>query len=77
MRMISLYQRSQEEWRTVFYVCAGFDVLGALVFGFFSSGELQTWAQDTQEDKIETAEHIEYNVTMEKKTTTESKDTIF
>ncbi|KAL4221287.1 hypothetical protein ACF0H5_019550 [Mactra antiquata] len=35
-----------EEWRNVFYVCAGFDILGIIVFGLFASGELQDWAKD-------------------------------
>lgn len=38
--------QSPEEWRNVFYVCAGFDLFGALMFGFFSSGELEPWARD-------------------------------
>ena len=48
---ISLYlsyafQHTQEEWRNVFYVCAGFDAFGILIFGLFASGELQEWAKD-------------------------------
>ncbi|XP_071110386.1 uncharacterized transporter slc-17.2-like [Haliotis cracherodii] len=36
--------KTQEEWRNVFYVCAGFCVLGTLVFGTQARGELQPWA---------------------------------
>jgi anaerobic C4-dicarboxylate transporter len=39
-------QDTQEEWRNVFYVCAGFTVFGAVVFGLFVSGEVQEWAKD-------------------------------
>ncbi|XP_033764213.1 sialin-like [Pecten maximus] len=40
-----------EEWRNVFYVCAAFDLFGALVFGMFGSGELEPWARDDDYDK--------------------------
>ncbi|XP_060589473.1 uncharacterized transporter slc-17.2-like [Ruditapes philippinarum] len=35
-----------EEWRNVFYVCAGFDAFGILIFCIFGSGEMQDWAKD-------------------------------
>ncbi|CAC5356926.1 SLC17A5 [Mytilus coruscus] len=44
---------TQEEWRNVFYVCAAFCVVGMVVFGFFSSGEIQEWAKDRKEIIIE------------------------
>lgn len=68
--------RSQEEWRTVFYVCAGFDVLGALVFGFFSSGELQTWARDIQEEIVGTVDDSKYDATVDNELRTEFRDTV-
>ncbi|XP_060073733.1 sialin-like [Ylistrum balloti] len=40
-----------EEWRNVFYVCAAFDLFGALVFGMFGVGELEPWARDLIVDK--------------------------
>ncbi|OWF55374.1 sialin-like isoform X2 [Mizuhopecten yessoensis] len=42
---------TQAEWRNVFYVCAAFDLFGALVFGMFGSGELEPWARDPDDDK--------------------------
>ena len=39
-------QKTQEEWRNVFYVCAAFDLFGAIVYGLFSSGEIQSWSRD-------------------------------
>ncbi|XP_048250214.1 uncharacterized transporter slc-17.2-like [Haliotis rufescens] len=36
--------KTQEEWRNVFYVCGGFCILGTLVFGTQARGELQPWA---------------------------------
>ncbi|XP_048250163.1 uncharacterized transporter slc-17.2-like [Haliotis rufescens] len=41
--------KTQEEWRNVFYVCAGFCALGSLVFGTQARGELQPWAVDQVE----------------------------
>ncbi|CAC5407404.1 SLC17A5 [Mytilus coruscus] len=39
-----------EEWRNMFYVCAGVCLLGTVVYGCFASGEVQEWAK---EDKTE------------------------
>ncbi|XP_025084611.1 sialin-like isoform X1 [Pomacea canaliculata] len=36
--------RTAEEWRHVFYVCASIYVAGAVVYGVFAEGELQSWA---------------------------------
>ncbi|CAG2223698.1 SLC17A5 [Mytilus edulis] len=44
---------TQEEWRNVFYVCAAFCVVGIVVFGLFSSGEIQEWAKDREEIIVE------------------------
>ncbi|XP_071109650.1 uncharacterized transporter slc-17.2-like isoform X1 [Haliotis cracherodii] len=44
--------KSQEEWRNVFYVCAGFCVLGIVVFGTQARGELQYWAVDQVEMEV-------------------------
>ncbi|XP_046375135.2 uncharacterized transporter slc-17.2-like [Haliotis rufescens] len=41
--------KTQEEWRNVFYVCGGFCVLGTVVFGTQARGELQPWAVDQVE----------------------------
>ncbi|XP_046559193.1 uncharacterized transporter slc-17.2-like isoform X1 [Haliotis rubra] len=41
--------KTQEEWRNVFYVCAGFCVIGIVVFGTMARGELQPWAVDKVE----------------------------
>lgn len=46
-------QDTQEEWRNVFYVCAAFCVVGIVVFGLFSSGEIQEWAKDREEIIVE------------------------
>ncbi|CAC5399523.1 SLC17A5 [Mytilus coruscus] len=39
---------TREEWRNVFYVCAGCNIIGALIFGSLSSGNVQHWATDEQ-----------------------------
>lgn len=49
MISISLLQDTPEEWRNVFYLCAGFCVVGMVVFGCFSSGEIQEWARDKED----------------------------
>jgi hypothetical protein len=42
--LASAFQRTAEEWRNVFYVCAAMAVFGALAYSFLSDGELQPWA---------------------------------
>ncbi|KAH9523364.1 hypothetical protein Btru_039835 [Bulinus truncatus] len=36
--------KSSEEWRNVFYVCAGCAMFGAVVYQMLADGELQEWA---------------------------------
>ena len=43
--MSLFFQGTGAEWRNVFYICAGLDLVGALVFGSFSSGEVQPWSR--------------------------------
>lgn len=38
------FQGLQEEWQRVFYIAAVLNVIGALVFLFFSDVQLQPWA---------------------------------
>jgi MFS family permease len=45
---------TQEEWRNVFYVCAGILCFGTIVFCLFADGEVQPWVRpymDIQEHK--------------------------
>ncbi|XP_060073734.1 sialin-like [Ylistrum balloti] len=42
---------TSEEWRMVFYVCAALDLFGALIFGLFVSGEIESWARDQNVDQ--------------------------
>ncbi|CAC5398744.1 SLC17A5 [Mytilus coruscus] len=42
---------TQEEWRNVFYVCAGFCLFGTIIYGSFARGEVQTWAKDAKDDE--------------------------
>lgn len=51
---IYLFQDTREEWRNVFYVCAGCNIIGALIFGLLSSGSVQPWATDEQTIEIST-----------------------
>ncbi|XP_046577944.1 uncharacterized transporter slc-17.2-like [Haliotis rubra] len=45
--------KTQEEWRNVFYVCAGVCVLGTVVFGTMAQGEPQPWAEEKTEVVVE------------------------
>ncbi|KAK6176382.1 hypothetical protein SNE40_014680 [Patella caerulea] len=40
--------RTVEEWRVVFYVCAGIGIFGAIFFAVFGKGEVQDWARDPE-----------------------------
>ncbi|PVD36714.1 hypothetical protein C0Q70_03700 [Pomacea canaliculata] len=42
--------RTAEEWRRVFFVCAALAVLGAILYGVLADGELQTWAVPPSEE---------------------------
>ncbi|CAC5407401.1 SLC17A5 [Mytilus coruscus] len=48
-----------EEWRNMFYVCAGVCLLGTVVYGCFASGEVQEWAKDETEINFEKPENNE------------------
>ncbi|KAL8587270.1 hypothetical protein ACOMHN_045518 [Nucella lapillus] len=37
--------RTVDEWRNVFFVCAGVQIFGALIFAVLADGETQSWAQ--------------------------------
>ncbi|CAC5407400.1 SLC17A5 [Mytilus coruscus] len=50
-----------EEWRNMFYVCAGVCLLGIVVFGCLASGEVQEWAKDETEINIEKPKYIDKN----------------
>lgn len=49
------------EWRYVFFVCAGFDLIGAIVFGLFASGTIQDWARDEVEIEVKIPKEVEVN----------------
>lgn len=39
------FQETRQQWQKVFYVAAGVDLLGLLLFLFFGSGQQQDWAR--------------------------------
>ncbi|CAG9817211.1 unnamed protein product [Phaedon cochleariae] len=41
---------SADQWRVVFYVASAIYIFGTLFYGFFASGELQSWASHKEED---------------------------
>ncbi|KAK3104920.1 hypothetical protein FSP39_013216 [Pinctada imbricata] len=69
--------KTQEEWRSVFYVCAAFDLFGAIVFGVFASGELQPWAEDKIELVVIPNEHTEKAVQGNSSTDKPGKDAAY
>ena len=56
---MDLFQGTQEQWRNVFYLCAGLSLLGEVVYVLFASSEPQPWSlnnntqskNDTPEEK--------------------------
>ncbi|XP_052286762.1 uncharacterized transporter slc-17.2-like isoform X7 [Dreissena polymorpha] len=61
-----------QEWRNVFFTCAGFDAFGLIVFLVFASGELQEWAKDSDSD-IDIDIYIEIDVTNKNEEINQSK----
>ena len=47
--LLYIFQGTSEEWRSVFYICAGLSVLGIVVFGTLSTGEIQPWSRTNME----------------------------
>lgn len=45
------FQRTREQWQTVFYIAAAIYSIGAVFYIVFGSGEVQTWALEP--DSIE------------------------
>ncbi|XP_053378553.1 sialin-like [Mercenaria mercenaria] len=43
--------KTQEQWKTVFYITAAVYTFGAIIFVMFGSGELQHWARDEKEER--------------------------
>lgn len=53
---------TSDQWRNVFYVCAGFDIFGTVIFGVFASGELQEWAKVSQDSSDNRGDFSKENV---------------
>ncbi|XP_015604932.1 sialin isoform X2 [Cephus cinctus] len=43
---------SAEDWRTVFFISSGVYLVGAIIYGFFASGERQSWAMEKKNDDV-------------------------
>ncbi|KAJ8952109.1 hypothetical protein NQ314_007602 [Rhamnusium bicolor] len=39
---------SADDWRVVFYISSGIYLFGAVIYGLFASGELQSWAIESE-----------------------------
>ncbi|XP_025084632.1 sialin-like [Pomacea canaliculata] len=50
--------RTAEEWRRVFFVCAALSLLGTIVYGIFADGELQSWAAPPVELVIKECQEV-------------------
>ena len=59
------WQHTLTGWREVFWVSAGVNTLGALIYTFMGSGAIQTWALTEEEraekEKVEKEEEEERN----------------
>ena len=42
-------QGSQQEWQTVFFICAGVYLFAFLFYAIFASGEEQDWAKSSSD----------------------------
>ncbi|KAK7093970.1 hypothetical protein V1264_007649 [Littorina saxatilis] len=58
--------RTEEEWRTVFYICSATAVLGAVLYGLLADGELQDWAAPSPIEIAIDVTHHDVTVTHEK-----------
>lgn len=54
----SLLQKTQEEWRTAFYIAAGVYCLGAIAYIILAKGEVQAWAEYHDEGQDQELEEI-------------------
>ena len=55
-------QKTQAEWRNVFYVCGGFTLFGAIVFGGFARTDTEPWARDPDDDLVDDVRKAEIDV---------------
>ncbi|KAL1496957.1 hypothetical protein ABEB36_008000 [Hypothenemus hampei] len=54
-------QPSVEEWRVVFFIAAGIYLFGAIFYICFASGEIHTWAKDSENYEIKSNEVKDYS----------------
>ena len=45
----------------MFYVCGGFTLFGAIVFGGFAKTDTEPWAKDPDDDKLDDVTKTELN----------------
>ena len=43
-----IFWGTQEEWRIVFFICGGINLIGAVFYLIFAQGEVQEWAKSKQ-----------------------------
>lgn len=44
--------KSDDEWRVVFYIAAGIYLIGCVIYWIWASGELQPWSIEAQEKLV-------------------------
>ena len=62
--LVFVLQDTIEEWRVLFLIATGCAVVGALVFGLFSSSERAPWAAEPDKEITVTIETTELLDTM-------------
>jgi ACS family sodium-dependent inorganic phosphate cotransporter len=57
-----VHDRSASQWRIVFYIAAAIYLVGAVIYWFFASGELQPWAVEKVEETEKTEGDQNFNM---------------
>lgn len=45
--------KTREQWQTVFYISAGFYIIGSIFYTIFASGDVQPWARSEMKSVVE------------------------
>lgn len=59
-----IFFQSADEWKIVFYIASSIYLAGAITYGLFASGEVQSWAK-TPEEKQNGTTHAYDNKAMQ------------
>ncbi|PSN49195.1 hypothetical protein C0J52_10915 [Blattella germanica] len=65
--------QAAEEWQKIFYIASGVYLFGAIFYGLFASGEVQSWAKEERQEETnqKKEEHCYTNTAMDTEATRE------